>query len=116
LKHESVDVGVTGAHGNPPLILATLQGQLDVVCDLLAHPTVNVNAKNKAGSTALDIARNCEMHQIANLLEARVNALSCEADEICPRESAKRKRREGEMENQNQKKHRRDARLGSNLT
>ena len=57
LKHEEVDVNATGANGNTPLIWACLRGNLYMVSELLKFPLTDVHAKNKAGSTALDIAR-----------------------------------------------------------
>jgi hypothetical protein len=36
--------------------------------ELLAFPMVDVHVKNKAGSTALDIARELKMLEIARLL------------------------------------------------
>ena len=42
---------------------------LDVVSALLNHKDVDSNLKNIAGSTALDVARKCEAHGIARLLE-----------------------------------------------
>ena len=47
------------------LMWACCQGQSDIVSELLALPMVDVHAKNKAGSTALDIARRSEMFEIA---------------------------------------------------
>ena len=60
-----------GALGNTALIWACLRGQADIVSELLAFPMVDVQAKNKAGSTALDIARELQMLEIVRLLEAR---------------------------------------------
>ena len=53
---------------------ASLKGRLDVVSALLKHDNVHVNLKNIAGSTALDVARNCEWTDIVSLLEQRHDA------------------------------------------
>lgn len=42
---------------------------MDVVRDILNHKKVDVHHKNKAGSTVLDIARKCELFDIASYLE-----------------------------------------------
>ena len=57
---------------------------------LLKHDNADTNLKNKAGSTALDIARTCEMYEIAEYLKeyAKVGLRRCEAEE--------RSRRKGE--------------------
>ena len=73
---EGVVVNVRGPLGCTALFWATLSGRLDVVSMLLDHfNAVNVNVKNNAGSTALDIARNCQMLDIAKCLEK--HAYSC---------------------------------------
>ena len=70
-----VDVNFTGgALGNTALMWACLRGQAAIVSKLLAFPMVDVHAKNKAGSTALDIARELQMLEIARLLEARTES------------------------------------------
>ena len=72
LNHGRADVNAAGgAIGNTALMWACLRGQDDIVSELLAFPMVDVQAKNKAGSTALDIARELQMLEIARLLEAR---------------------------------------------
>ena len=76
LKHDEVDVNVEGPQGNTALFWATLRGQLDVVRDMLKHDKINVHHKNKAGSTVLDIARKCDLHDIASLLEKRAQQSS----------------------------------------
>ena len=62
-------MNVQGAHGNTAHIWVTLRGRLDVVCELLDDDNVDVSVRNKAGSTALDIARKCELFEIASCLE-----------------------------------------------
>jgi ankyrin repeat protein len=72
-----VDVNTTGrgALGNTPLMWACLRGQPAIVSELLAaFPMLDVHAKNKAGSTALDIARELKLLKIARLLEARTES------------------------------------------
>ena len=72
LGHRRVDVNAAGgALGNTALMWACLRGEGAIVSELLAFPMVDVHAKNKAGSTALDIARELELLEIARLLEAR---------------------------------------------
>jgi hypothetical protein len=50
---------------------------------LLNHDDIDTNLKNKAGSTALDIARKCNEHEIAQCLEehAKVGVRRREAKE-----------------------------------
>jgi ankyrin repeat protein len=72
---EDVDVNVRGPLGCTALFWATLSGRLDVVSMLLDLNAVDANVKNNAGSTALDIARNCQMVDIAKCLEK--HACSC---------------------------------------
>jgi ankyrin repeat protein len=62
-------VNVHGAHGNTTLIWATLADRLDVVCEMLKDDRVDTGVRNKAGSTALDIARKCKLFEIARCLE-----------------------------------------------
>jgi ankyrin repeat protein len=69
LKHETVNVNAAGALGNTALMMAWFRGQLDMVSELLKFPTVDVHFKNKAGSTALDIAYGLELVEIARCLE-----------------------------------------------
>ena len=73
LKHEGLDVNaIGGAHGNTALMWACLRGQTDIVSKLLALPMVDVHSKNKAGSTALDIARGLEIFDIVKLFEHHI--------------------------------------------
>ena len=75
LKHGRVAVNTAGgALGSTALMWACLRGQADIVSELLAFPMLDVHAKNKAGSTALDIARELQMLEIARLLEARAES------------------------------------------
>ena len=70
LTHEGVvDPDVKGAHGNTALIWACLKGQVDVVRTLLECDKVNAHQRNEAGSTAHDIARICNMFEIACCIE-----------------------------------------------
>ena len=72
LKHGRVDVNAAGgALGNTALIWACLRGQAAIVSELLAFPMLDVEAKNKAGSTALDIASELQMIETARLMEVR---------------------------------------------
>ncbi len=50
---------------------ASLKGRLDMGRELLNDSRVDLTVRNKAGSTVLDIARNCKMHEIASFLERR---------------------------------------------
>ena len=43
--------------------------QTDIVLKLLTFPVIDVEAKNTAGSTALDIANKLELFEIAAYLE-----------------------------------------------
>lgn len=52
------------------LTCSSLQGRLDAAPMLLKHDYVDTNIENKAGSTALDIARKCGMVEIAARLDA----------------------------------------------
>ncbi|KAI2492082.1 hypothetical protein MHU86_22479 [Fragilaria crotonensis] len=73
LKLDKFDVNFQGLHGNTSLIWATLRNNLSMVRDLLNHGA-DVNATNKAGSTALDIARKCELLEIATCLDIHSKA------------------------------------------
>ena len=64
LNYDEVDVNGQGSLGYTALMWATLQGRLDSVCELLKNDKVDTSLKNKAGSTALDLARHCEMFDI----------------------------------------------------
>lgn len=58
LKKEKVDVNKrTWSCGNTPLICASSAGHLGIVRMLLRNKNVDVHVKNKAGLTALDVAR-----------------------------------------------------------
>ena len=78
LQHEGrMDVNATGrgALGNTPLMWACLRGRAAIVSEMLAaFPMLDVHAKNKAGSSALDIARELKLLEIARLLEARTES------------------------------------------
>jgi ankyrin repeat protein len=75
LKHESVDVNTAGgALGNTALMWACLRGQAAIVSELLEFPMLDVHLKNNAGSTALDIARELKLLEIARLLEVRTES------------------------------------------
>ena len=69
LTHEAVDPNVNGALGNTALLWACLWGHVDDVRVLLECDRVDANLQNKAGSTALDIARKLLMFEIASCLE-----------------------------------------------
>ena len=73
LQHAGrVDVNATGrgALGNTALMWACLRGQAAIVSEsLAAFPMVDVQAKNMTGSTALDVARELKMFEIARLPE-----------------------------------------------
>jgi ankyrin repeat protein len=64
-----LDVKAAGALGYTPLMWTCLRGQADIVSKLLTFPTIDVHAKNTAGSTALDIAYKLELFEIAKCLE-----------------------------------------------
>ena len=51
------------------LMWACLKGKSDIVSLLLKRGDVDTNVKNKAGSTALDVAHKCEMIDVVRLLE-----------------------------------------------
>ena len=53
--------------------IRVLSGKVDVVSMLLTFETIDVNMRNKAGSTALDLARHCQMLDIAKCLEAHAH-------------------------------------------
>ena len=69
LSCRDIDVNVRGPLGCTALFWATVSGELDVVFMLLKLDSVNANVKNKAGSTALYVARNSQMRVIAKCLE-----------------------------------------------
>ena len=64
-----MDLNVRGRFGNTVLMWATLKGELEVVSTLLKDDTLDTKLKNIAGSTALDIAHNCEHVALAELLQ-----------------------------------------------
>ena len=63
-----MNVNATGAHGNTPLMWACFCSQVSLVLELLQHAKVDVHAKNRAGSTVLDIANRHDMFEIAECL------------------------------------------------
>jgi ankyrin repeat protein len=67
-----VDLNATGSHGNTALMWACYRGQSGMVAELLHPPLVDVHAKNKAGSTALDISYGLELLEIAKRLEKHI--------------------------------------------
>ncbi|KAI2501322.1 hypothetical protein MHU86_13120 [Fragilaria crotonensis] len=73
MKHDNLDVNVATLPSSGPRLLGN---HLDVVGELLQHDKLDINAKNLAGSTALDIARNCEMFDIMNCLEGHIKCIS----------------------------------------
>ena len=86
---EGKSSGVTGAllgggdgrkGGRTPLMFAVLSGDVDLIKLLLAHPQIDVNARNNAGATALSVSQNGEQsvhERIIELLE-RAGALDLE--------------------------------------
>lgn len=60
---ESEDV----ANGNRPIHIAVQNGHIDVVALLIKHK-VNVNAKNKAGNTAVHMGRSYDYYWCCKLL------------------------------------------------
>ena len=62
-------MNVQGHLCNTALIWATLHGRLELVSMLLKHKKVDASLKNKAGSTALDVVRRCELIDIVTCLE-----------------------------------------------
>ena len=86
---EGTSSGATGAllgggdgreGGSTPLMFAVLSGDVDLVKLLLAHPQIDVNARNNAGATALSVSQNGELSahkKITKLLE-RGGALDLE--------------------------------------
>ncbi|KAI2497582.1 hypothetical protein MHU86_16936 [Fragilaria crotonensis] len=56
-----LDVNATCKCGYTVLMWALLGGRLDMIRELLQNDKLDVNIKNMAGSTVLDIARNFKM-------------------------------------------------------
>jgi ankyrin repeat protein len=65
----NVNVNTVGANGNTALMWACLRGHSNMVSELLKFLLIDVHAKNKAGSTPLDIDRGLELVEIAKCLE-----------------------------------------------
>lgn len=63
------------------LTWASQKGRLDIVVMMLERNNVHTAVKNKAGLTALDVARNCGMMEVAQCLEehTRAEMRRCEA-------------------------------------
>lgn len=57
-EDKSNDINKLNKAGNTVLLVAVKSGQTDVVRELLAYPTINVNLKDKNGDSALHIAVN----------------------------------------------------------
>ena len=73
MKHDTLDVNVATLPSSGPRLLGN---HLDVVGELLQHDKLDIDAKFTAGSTALEIARNCEMIDIASCLEGHIKCVS----------------------------------------
>ncbi len=66
--------------GSTPLMFAALSGDVDLVKLLLAHPEIDINARNNAGATALSVSQNGEQsaHKKITALLERAGALDLE--------------------------------------
>jgi hypothetical protein len=64
-----MDVNVHGAHGKTLHIWASHRGRMDIVRELRKGHRVDVSVRNKAGLTALDIARAVDLFGSATCLE-----------------------------------------------
>ena len=66
--------------GSTPLMFAALSGDVDLIKLLLAHPEIDVNARNNAGATALSVSQNGEesAHKKITALLERAGALDLE--------------------------------------
>ena len=66
--------------GSTPLMFAALSGDVDLIKLLLAHPEIDVNARNNAGATALSVSQNGEQsaHKKITALLERAGALDLE--------------------------------------
>jgi ankyrin repeat protein len=62
-------VNISGPDGNRPLHYAAMKGQADIVL-LLLKRGAEVGARNKAGETALDLARTNSQEAVVELLKA----------------------------------------------
>ena len=62
-------VNISGPDGNRPLHYAAMKGQADIVL-LLLKRGAEVGARNKAGETALDLARANSQEAVVELLKA----------------------------------------------
>ena len=69
VNHDRVDVNATDLKGRSAFFWASYQGHSKMVSELLKSPLIDVHAKNKAGSTALDIARELELVEITKCVE-----------------------------------------------
>jgi ankyrin repeat protein len=72
LASADADVNIRGPLGNTALFWAILSGSVDTVSMLLKCEMIDVSIRNKAGSTALDVARNCQMLDIAKCLDDHI--------------------------------------------
>jgi ankyrin repeat protein len=59
---------------------ACLRGESDLVLEFLQHGRANVHAKNKVGSTALDVAHGLEIIDIAISLAEHATKKCCERE------------------------------------
>ena len=83
LLEEEADPGLTTIYGSLPLHYAAAKGSIDICQLLLSHKTrFDIKAKDCAGKTALDYAREYERQDVVNLLSAEYVAAYLEDDEL----------------------------------
>ena len=68
LKHAMIESSLLGTYTIAPIYLATRSGQVEAVRLLLCDGRCEVNWRDPAGRTALDVATRCEDVMIAQLL------------------------------------------------
>merc|ERR1712183_255181 len=66
-EHRGVESSVDGANGNQPIHIAAQNGHINVVKALIKQK-VNLDAKNKAGNTALHMSRAYDYYWCGKLL------------------------------------------------
>jgi ankyrin repeat protein len=64
MKNKDGKVELVNENGKTALIIAAINGYVDVIKELLAHKNINVNIKDTGGKTALDLAKSDEIKQL----------------------------------------------------
>jgi ankyrin repeat protein len=69
LDRGRVDVNAKDSSGRTALFWAASEGHVEVTTLLLAVPGVDVNSQDREGRAPIDLARDCEWHEVVLLLE-----------------------------------------------